>query len=221
MPKPKRKSRILGRPKSGTTMLERDPSLIPKIGNGIRIGMYIAESCNVHGVNYDTAREWYIRGREQPDTVFGQFSREIQMAISQAEMSDLSRIEVHSRGMAAEYEMRPVRNPDGHVVVGPDGKPLMEPALDGNGAPIVKRSEIKSSWQAAAWKLERRKPQRWSKFRNMQSDDDVKFLTIEDKNLVPGGTELVSEEYREGIYREVKEIAMALEEIKDDPFSIE
>jgi hypothetical protein len=220
VPKPKRKSRIIGRPKTGTTMLERDPSLIKKIADGIRLGLYIAESMQIHGVNYDTGRGWFIRGLEYSDTVFGEFSREIQRAISQSEMADLSRIEVHARGMPAEYEMRPSRDANGMFLTGPDGKPVMEPALDGHGNPIVKRSEIKSSWQAAAWKLERRRPQRWSRFRNTSSDDDQKFLNLDDTKPVTG-TEVVSEEHKQRLYREVKEIAMSLEELEDDPFSIE
>jgi hypothetical protein len=219
VPRPKRKSRIKGRPKEGTTILERDPSLIKKICDAIRAGCYVETATLLQNIGYSTMRQWVARGRDKPDTVFGELFRELEKAVAQQEALAVSVIHLHAQGRPAEYERRPRRDSNGNILYMPDGKPEMEIVYGPEGKPIVIREEIRPTWQAAAWKLERKHPDRWSKFRTGPNPDAGIFEMEEESKKLPGTD--VTVEHQERLYREVREYSMALEELNDDPFSAE
>lgn len=154
----------------------------------IRAGNYIDVAFLMNNVDPKTAREWFQRGRLEPDGPHGEFLRSVRQALAYSEVRDLSVIDSFAHGRPAEYQMEPmivdgeiqmepVLNPQGQPYPDPDrpGKFLMKPmqriTLDGDGKPIVRRSELKPNWYAAAWKLERRAPKRWGRFDRIQIDD--------------------------------------------------
>jgi hypothetical protein len=201
-------------------MLELTPGLVKELCDIIRMGCSVSISCALKGIGYSTAREWVLKGRANPDSVFGDFSRELEKAVAESEARDLSVIQLYVQGRPAEYEYQAIRDENGKPIVSKDGVVQMEIAKDREGNPILKRAEIKPTWQAAAWKLERKFPQRWSRFRMLPDETDKRLFEPEEEHKQLPGAD-ISMEQQERLYREVREVSMALEELSDDPFSIE
>lgn len=234
-----KKGRKMGRPLGSGSHLDLQPELIEKISNAVRFGHYIGTACALNGVGYSTVREWVLKAKEHPKSIYGDFARAMERAVAEAETNGLSVIATHAHGRAAEYLEEPVLTPllaedgktmifdrSGHPMMRPvmtlDQKgrevPLMRPVLDEEGKPILKRSEVKSSWQAAAWSLERRFPLRYGRWD--RSDNDRETLHPPDE-AKPRGHEAptISPEEHAKKYRNTVQVIRALEGLSDDPDS--
>lgn len=168
-----------GRPLLSGSQLELNPDLINKISAICKMGSYIEVAAAMNGIGYSTLRTWITKARENPDSLYGEFARAMEKAVSEAEIRDLATIDQHAHGRDAVYEMEPVMeyilDKDGQPIREPSGKFIMQPCKDHNGKvvlqlakdkegnPILKRSEVKAQWTAAAWKMERRNPARWGR----------------------------------------------------------
>lgn len=159
-----------GRPKKVSTGLKNAPDLMPeltpeiikKILDPIRIGSSVLTSFSLNGYSYATIRTWVLRGKAEPNSIYGELIRTIEKAVAEYEIRDLSVIDRHANGVPTEYEMEVARRKNGEPILN-DGKPIMQIARDGNGNPIIKRSEIKSDWRAAMERLQRRLPRYWAR----------------------------------------------------------
>lgn len=225
-----------GRPLASGSLLEQDPKLIEKICAALRIGSHIDTACAIHGVGYSTMREWVLKGKENPDSIYGEFTRAVEKAVSEAETRDLAVIEAFAVGRAAEYQMEPVMVPlekDGVVMFHPGTvNPIMVPlmttdpqgnkvpvqqiARDADGNPILKRAEVKPQWQAAAWKLERRRPLKWGRFDRV--DVDHRHLNPEKApDASSGASPSIPPEEHLRRFNELADKIRILDELKDDP----
>lgn len=168
-----------GRPVLSGSILELNPELITKISDICKMGSYIEVAAAMNGIGYSTLRMWVTKARENPDSLYGEFARAMEKAVSSAEIRDLATIDQHAHGRDAIYEMEPVFE----YILGPDKLPIPDPsggflkqiakdhngkviqklARDSKGDPILKRAEVKAQWTAAAWKMERRNPARWGR----------------------------------------------------------
>lgn len=149
-------------------IMELRPELIEKIEQAVKIGAPVLTAAALQGLSYDTVRSWVVQGAKQPDSIYGQFIRSINKAISEWEIGDLAVIHRHANGSPAQYEMEVVRDSKGEVVYAPDRRtgesvPLMQIARDPEGYPIIKTHAIKSDWRAAMERLSRRKPRNWGR----------------------------------------------------------
>jgi transposase len=179
-------------------ILELNPELAQNIVNAIRMGNYLSVACSMHGVTYRRLHEWIGKGKEKPESIYGAFAQSVMRAVSEAETRDLSTVDAFANGRAAQYE----RQPKGHPKEG-------ELILDPKGNPILIRAEIKPNWQAAAWKLERRAPNRWGRF------DRVHHSAEEEARSVNGNEHEAPEAEKAGVLNEVRELIGAIDELGD------
>lgn len=217
MPKPRPSAKKGGRPLLKNTILDIDPDLINRISNAVKMGSYIEAAAAINGIGYSTLRSWVLKGKEHPDTLYGAFNRAMEKALSEADLRDLAMIDQNATGRPTEYEYVAIRDNDGKVLFDKDGKPLMEIARDGDGRPIVKRSEIKADWRAAAWKLERRNPNRWGRWERQEQASILDAHKEQDRLNQP--KDVITDEQRQKKVEEVKTLVNNLKELEDDEYS--
>ena len=201
-------------PKSGT-LLETNPELIEKICAVLRIGAYIEVAAALNGIGYNTLRSWVIKGKSDPDSMYGKFLRAVEKAFSEAEIRDLATIDKFANGQDAQYEMEVVREKDRSIIYDSNGKPMMQIARDAEGKPIIKRSEIRPKWEAAAWKMARRNPKRWGQMVDAANESSI--MDVE-QETAPREREVISIEQKNKKIAEVKQLVMNREALDDDPY---
>ena len=86
-------------------------------------GNYQETAARYAGINVDTFYEWMKRGREEPGTIYSEFSEAVEAAKAAAEVRDVT---------------------------------------------LIDRAAEEGSWQAAAWKLERKYPHRWGRLQRTE-----------------------------------------------------
>lgn len=193
-----------GRP-VGTPVLT--PELIEKIVAPLRMGVRIPTAGALNNIAYDTLRHWVLQGHENPDSVYGMFIQEITRAIAQWETGDISAIHKAAFGAPAEYLMEPAFDTAGQPLKGDDGKILMRVARDNEGRPIIKRSEVRPDWRAAAHRLERRLPKYWYRPETQSAPDHDAVLTFDAKEREVKPVEALSFEQK---------IAGAVKKLEED-----
>lgn len=198
--KPKKGSNPGGRP----TKFEVDPELVKKLRNAILMGAPILTAAALNDISYEVMRSWVLKGKEDPSSEYGALIQVLTKAVAEYELRDLAVLDQHAMGRPAQYAMQPVLNKKGDAVTGPDGKPLMEYARDGEGNPILLASEVKSDWRAAMERLSRRLPKKWR--RQLDVDLDV-VMTFDNTNRENKEKEAMSFEQR---------IAAAVDELEDE-----
>ncbi len=119
------------------------PAIQKRIVNAIRRGCYVETATAMAGVAKTTFYDWLKQGARADEGVFHNFSIAVEKALADSEHDDLAVIEKASRG----YEVVKTK-----TVVYKDG------AIE----ETTERS-TKFDWQAAAWRLERRFPERWGR----------------------------------------------------------
>lgn len=153
-----------------------DPEKLKVLLSILRGGTSMEIAATVAGMSSQRIKEYVLEARRDPDSIYSEWAREIFKALATSEVRDLAVIDYAAQGRAAEFKQIAQLDSKGDPILGPDGKPIMTVQLDGEGRPIVLRGEIRSSWQAAAWKLERRAPKRWGRLDRIQIDDMEELL---------------------------------------------
>lgn len=189
-----------GRP----NQLEIDSDLMKRLRSAVLLGAPIVTAAALNDIDYDTMRRWVLVGKEDPASRCGELLRVLQKAVAEYEARDLSVIESHAVGRPAQYLQQQARTPEGTLLFGPDGKPVMEYVKDAEGNVIISQSEIKSDWRAALERLSRRKPRSWAKHLNIDLDAVLTF-TNEEREVNP--KEALTFEQR---------IASAVRELEDE-----
>lgn len=151
------------------------PELLEKMLQPLHIGARVQTAAALNNIGYDTLRAWVLKGHEDPESLYGELIRRVTQAIATWELRDISVLDKHAMGAPAQYEREVVRDKDGSIIMGTDGKPLMQIARDDDGKPILKTSEIKSDWRAAAHRLASRLPKYWNKEDNIDHDAVLTF----------------------------------------------
>lgn len=217
----------VGRPMESGYIL--DAKKIEKVMQALKMGVHLDVAAAMNKIAPNTLTRWIRMGREDPDSRYGEFLADVERAMAEAEMRDLHSVDAFANGRDAVYVMetvdvvvygddgKPMVDKNGNVVMtvllNPDGTPVMRPAKDQDGKPILKRSEIKPDWRAAAWKLERRAPQRWGRF---LIEDPNKRL---DPSLESNSKEVITPAMEQAAIEEAMLLAANLKELEDDPFS--
>lgn len=147
------------------------PETVSAIENALMMGSYVEVAYLFAGIKPRTAEYWMQLGRTNPGGKYGDFLERIKVALAKSEFRDLAVIDMFAQGRAAVYQMVPMVDGQGMVIRDEQGKMMMKPFVDGNGNPVLLKSEVRASWQAAAWKLERRAPKRWGRTDRILIDD--------------------------------------------------
>lgn len=115
------------------------PELQDQIVKYLHAGAYIETACAAAGIHKDTLYDWLKKGAaaraDGRDDKFSTFSDAVEKAMAEAELADINRIGAAAVGRPARF--------------------------DKNGKQI--QSEIQPNWMAAAWRLERKFPQRYGR----------------------------------------------------------
>lgn len=120
------------------------PALQKRIVQAIRRGAYIETAAALAGVHKGTFYTWLKLGaKDEGEKLYRDFNAAVEKALAESERDDLAVIEKASRG----YEVI---------------KTKIVTYKDGTVEETTERS-AKFDWQAAAWRLERRFPERWAK----------------------------------------------------------
>ncbi len=184
---------------------ELDRSLIKKIIAPLRMALPVVSAAALQGISYELIRLWILKGKEEPNSIYGELVKSIEQTWAEWETRDLSIIDQHATGRPAEYEMEVVRTRKGEILNDPKtGQPLMQVARDSEGNPIIKRHAIQSDWKAALERLSRRKPRYWSRKDPIDLDGEA-VMTFDNKK--PETKEAISFEQR---------IAQAIEKLEED-----
>lgn len=189
------------------SLLEINPDLAKKILNSIRMGNYIAVAARQYGINPISIQRWIAKGLENPSSLYGAFSQQLDQALAEAEARDLASIDSHANGRPAVYKEEPALDKKGQPIL-VEGKPLMKLARDKDGKPILIQSEIKSDWKAALAKLERRNKKRWG------LSDLAQSAAEQEMPLPP--TRDVTPEQKSSALNEVRSVIEALDELEAD-----
>lgn len=94
------------------------PEVQDKIVAALRAGNYQETAAAYAGIHRDTFYGWMERGKNEPGSIYSDFSEAVERAKADAEVRDVA---------------------------------------------LIDRAAADGSWQAAAWKLERKFPQKWGR----------------------------------------------------------
>lgn len=113
---------------------EINEELIEKITRVIKAGNYVETAAALNGVCKKTLYNWFRKG-QKGNTLYSKLVHAVQQAISESEVRDVNVIDKEARGRDAEYDK--------------SGKKI--------------REAVTVNWKAAAWRLERKHPERWGR----------------------------------------------------------
>ena len=187
-----------------------DAELIGKIEKAVAAGLYKETASALHGVPRSTLLDWLRRGAEEKqrvetlrgegvkgvrvtarERIYVELSDAVERAIALADARDLGIVDKTAQG-GLETKTR-ITKTRTYPKLGTDGKPMM----DANGVAvqvieIVHEEKITHSlpeWTAAAWKLERRNPQRFGRrtYKELTGADGKDLIPLEAIRAVLAG----------------------------------
>ena len=123
------------------------PAVIKKITNAMVAGAYIETAAAYAQVSKEALHSWLRKGREKPDSIYGEFVHAVDKAIADCELRDLMNIDKAAMGGEPTY----MRDKNGGIV------------FSENGKPIVLKPGMAPNWSASAWRLERRFARKYAK----------------------------------------------------------
>lgn len=126
-----------------------------RITQAIRVGMTYERACAVAGICFQTYRNWQLRGEREKSGMYFDFLEAVKKAEAEAELMHLSAILKASKG---GDEIREVRR----TIV--DGQVVNE---------VVSLRPTQAQWQASAWLLERRYPERYRRRDDAQTGTGI------------------------------------------------
>jgi hypothetical protein len=154
--------------------------LIDSICNAIAAGAYIETAAAYVGISKESFYKWLRKGARDADARTRSIHRTLQervgKAMADAELADLSTIARHAQGFKVEK----------HVIV---------ETISADGT--VERKETNETrfqrdWTAAAWRLERKHPDRWGRRMALTGAQDSSPLQV--KILLPEEAPVPGEE---------------------------
>lgn len=143
-------------PKGSSPKLTEE--LIEKIATAMRNGAYVETAVAYCGISKDTFYRWLrMATKDSEKGLYRALSYAIEKAWAEAEMKDIEAITKAVEG-----------TPD-QLAVDEDGKVI----TDVNGLPVVAQYGLPPNWRAAAWRLERKFPQRWGRKTKLEPDGET------------------------------------------------
>lgn len=146
------------------------PELKTAIVEAIEGGNYFATACELAGVSVATGYDWLARGEgrgnrcQKPE--FAEFAEAIKKATAKAEVEAIGRLRDAAKG--------------GQVIT-------RKTTTRKDGSEVVEESFTYPAWQADAWFLERRLPNKWGKQDRPTPAIDFSKLTDEQLQRIAAG----------------------------------
>ena len=159
---PKEGKAFVKTPKKTTGKL--DEELIYKLKKAILAGAYVETAASYCGINRKTFYRWLTTGARTKRGLHWKLCQALEQAWSEAEVRDLMNIDRCAFGRATEYE----RHPDTGEIL-----------FNKHGYPVVKNPGLAPSWQASAWRLERKFSKRWSTKQKLEVSGDVSGSSVQ------------------------------------------
>lgn len=140
-------------PKGSSPKLTKE--LIEKIATAMRNGAYIETAVAYCGVSKDTFYRWLrLAVNDSENGLYKALSYAIERAWAEAEMKDIEAITKAVEGTPDQLAI----DDNGNVIT------------DVNGLPVVAQYGQSPNWRAAAWRLERKFPDRWGRRTKIEVD---------------------------------------------------
>lgn len=140
------------------------PDVQADIVAAIRAGNYMETAASFAGINKDTLFAWLKRGKRDKSGPYRDFSDAVSRALAEAETSALASIEQAASG--------------GTVVA---KTTVITETVTKSGTTTHKTVTTETyqppQWQAAAWRLERRFPDRWALAKRGEEDSAIQQAT--------------------------------------------
>lgn len=128
------------------------PEFIEKVTNYLRLGCYIETAVVMAGTSKQTFYTWIKKGHQEEKGIYRDLLDAVERGQEECTARDLLVIDKCANGQEAEF----LRDDDGEIV------------RNQRGFPILKRPHMEPDWNAAAWRLERRKPGQWSRTNKLE-----------------------------------------------------
>lgn len=162
----------------GGAPVKLNRKLVEKICNYLRMGVYLTDAFVMCDIDRGTARLWLKKGHKSPRSLFGELLRAVDKAMVEATVRDLQVIDKAANGCDTEFLKHPPGSRDEH---GRDisGQLVFEETRY-TSKPVIVRQGLTPSWQAAAYRLAKRKPDQWGSL--PQDDEHDLGATNEDAN---------------------------------------
>lgn len=116
-------------------IMEADPERVQRFLTAVKAGAYIETAAAFAGINRDTIYDWMKKGAQEAKGPYREFSDTVGQALAAAEIRDVTTIGTAAAGRSAQFDS------EGRLIA----------------------SAIEPDWRAAAWRLERRSPERWGR----------------------------------------------------------
>lgn len=138
--------------------------LIEKIAQAMRNGAYVETAVAYCGISKDTFYRWLrMAAKDSEKGPYKALSYAIEKAWAEAEMKDVEAITKAVEG-----------TPD-KLAVDDDAKII----TDVRGLPVVAEYGLPPNWKAAAWRLERKFPDRWGRKSKVELETNSESKSIE------------------------------------------
>lgn len=173
-----------------------DDEFITKVMNYLRLGAYIETAVIVAGASKDSFYRWMkiANGKFKPKPDEGPPSPElvelciklrnsVDIAGEECTMRDLQVIDNAANGKATVYERYPKGFKDHETGEDLSGQLV----LDGKGKPIVVMDGLTPNWNAAAWRLQKRRSKEWGSSAGTEIKDktqnniEIEFVDVDDE----------------------------------------
>lgn len=145
-------------PKGSSPKLTKE--IIEKITTAMRNGAYVETAVAYCGISKDSFYRWLrMANTDSENGLYRALSYAIERAWAEAEMKDVEAITKAVEG-----------SPD-QLAIDENGRVI----TDAHGYPVVAQYGLPPNWRAAAWRLERKFPDKWGRKTKVEIDSKPDF----------------------------------------------
>lgn len=165
------KQRAFKKVSKGIQVTKCNPEFIEKMVKILRLGAYVETAAIMAGCAKETFLDWMKWSHQEHKKykpIYAQLRHAVEKAIEEATVRDLMVIDKCANGQDYEYErwQEGERDKDGILQKAGALK------LNSRGNPIPIKVGFAPNYQAAAWRLSRRKPEQWGDSQTIEHKGD-------------------------------------------------
>jgi transposase len=181
------------------------PERQEKIVNAIASGVYFETACAYAGITATCGHLWLQRGRGIHPTrsqlsIYVNFVNAVEKAQADSEALRVARIK--QAGQGGQVLKEEIIEIPGEIITKANGEIIERPTTQ-----EIRRTYSQAQWQADAWYLERRYPQRWGR----QDRIDIHLFIEREVERIRNDAELTEEE-KSQLIRDIEDYALGRSE---------